>query len=101
MEEKIKEKEAIEASPRIEAYFSSIQESVDICYSVAREARAKGYDPEDRVDIPLARNMAERVEGLISIGAFSPPGTGSAASWCLPLSIRGCWPRQVALIIAA
>jgi DNA polymerase II large subunit len=50
----------------MEKYFKKIEESVRKCYSVAEEARKKGFDPVDKVEIPLARNMAERVEGLIS-----------------------------------
>ena len=33
---------------------------------MAEQARAKGLDPVDSVEIPLAMNMAEKVVGLIS-----------------------------------
>jgi len=55
------------ASPQMEAYFSEINTKLEKCYDVAGKARSKGLDPEDKVDIPLAKNMAERVEGLISV----------------------------------
>ncbi len=57
------------ASKRVHKYFNQIEEGITESYRVAGEMRKKGLDPEDRVDIPLARNMAERVTGLISIAA--------------------------------
>ncbi|MFH1133917.1 MAG: DNA polymerase II large subunit [Nanoarchaeota archaeon] len=63
------------ASPSMEQHFNRIDAEVARCYTLASEARKKGYDPEDRVDIPLAKNMAERVEGLISAVAPQLVGT--------------------------
>ena len=54
------------ASPDMENYFSDIDSKLAKCYKAANKARALGFDPEDKVDIPLAKNLAERVEGLIS-----------------------------------
>jgi len=54
-----------EASPEMQEYFDTIEKNVGKAYSYANKARAKKYDPEDKVDIVLAKNMAERVEGLI------------------------------------
>ena len=34
---------------------------------MASKARKKGYDPDDAVEVQLAKNMAERVVGLISV----------------------------------
>ncbi|MBI2657841.1 DNA polymerase II large subunit [Candidatus Woesearchaeota archaeon] len=48
---------------------AGILENVNAAYKAANEARAKGYDPEDTVNIPLAKDMAERVEGLVSVSA--------------------------------
>ena len=59
----------IVASPAIKKYFEHIESETKRAYAVATEARSKGFDPETRVDIPLAANMAERVVGLISIVA--------------------------------
>jgi len=56
----------MEVSPSMQAYFNRLEKEIKTAYAVATEARAKGYDPEEKVDIPLAENMAERVEGLIS-----------------------------------
>jgi DNA polymerase II large subunit len=64
------------ASPRMKDYFAKIQDGVDKAYAIATEARAQGFDPELFVDIKLAKNMAERVEGLISVVAPQLVGAG-------------------------
>ena len=53
----------------IKEYFQSIENKLKELYDVAEKARSLGYDPVDHVEIPLARNMVERVEGLISVVA--------------------------------
>ena len=53
-------------SPDIEKYFKEIERKVKAAYDIASKSKKEGYDPEDKVDIPLAKNMAERVEGLIA-----------------------------------
>ena len=50
-------------------YFDHMEQEVQVCYDIANKARSKGYDPVDTTEIPLARNMAERVVGLITIVA--------------------------------
>ena len=57
------------ASPKMQKYFEHLQGETERAYIVARDARARGFDPEQTVDIPLAANMAERVVGLISLVA--------------------------------
>ncbi len=47
-------------------YFKHIERKTKEVYALANEARAKGFDPEKKVEIPLARSLAERVVGLIS-----------------------------------
>ena len=47
-------------------YFAKMESDVRNLYSIAREARAKGFDPSDEVEIPLAKSLAEKVVGLIS-----------------------------------
>ena len=54
-------------SQEMEEYFSILELDIKKCYDHANSARQKGYDPDTKVEIPLARDMAERVEGLISI----------------------------------
>ena len=48
-------------------YTDEITKKISAAYKVANAARSKGYDPEETVNIPLAKNMAERVEGLVSV----------------------------------
>jgi len=52
-----------------ENYTKSILKKIDFAYKIANTARSKGYDPEETVNIPLAKNLAERVEGLVSVAA--------------------------------
>ncbi len=49
-----------------EKYFKNLKSQVDVIYSIAEDARAKGLDPVDKVEIPLAMTMADKVVGLIS-----------------------------------
>ena len=69
----------IEASPEIKKYFDNLNKEIGVCYDLAKEARLKGLDPEDEVPIPLAKNMAERVVGLISVVAPQILGTNLTA----------------------
>ncbi len=48
-------------------YFTHIQEQTNACYALAHTARSKGLDPVKNVEVILAKNMAERVLGLISV----------------------------------
>lgn len=50
----------------INEYFSELNDKVKVCYAVAEEARRKGLDPMNKVEIPLAANLAEKCLGLIS-----------------------------------
>ena len=56
-------------SKKMESYFFSIKEEIESAYAIATQARKKGLDPEDFVETPVVENMAERVEGLISVVA--------------------------------
>jgi len=47
-------------------YFLDIEKRTKEVYNIAEEARKKGLDPADHVEIPLAMSMAEKVVGLIS-----------------------------------
>src|SRR3989338_8434460 len=57
----------MQESERLQSYFDEIEKKTMVAYKLASVARKKGYDPEDKVNIPVTRNMAERVEGLISV----------------------------------
>lgn len=52
-----------------EEYFKKLDSDLKKAYDLASKAREKNLDPEPKVDIPLVRDMAERVEGLISVAA--------------------------------
>ncbi|MBI2647247.1 DNA polymerase II large subunit, partial [Candidatus Woesearchaeota archaeon] len=54
---------------RDDGYVNDIIKRVDEAYRIANQARCKGYDPEETVNIPLAQNMAERVEGIVSVAS--------------------------------
>jgi DNA polymerase II large subunit len=56
-------------SAELESYFAELARGLDACMDVARRARAKGLDPETEVEIPIAVDLAERVESLVG-----PPG---------------------------
>lgn len=51
----------------IDSYFKDIEQGVIDTYKIANKARQKGFDPEEQVSTILAKNMAERVEGLIGV----------------------------------
>ncbi len=58
-----------------EQYFKNIEKKTKEVYSVIEKARAKGLDPVDKIEIPLAMTMAEKCVGLIS--TIYPQMTGS------------------------
>lgn len=51
---------------KTQEYFLNLEKNVKIIYNIAEEARKKGLDPKQKVEIPLARSLAEKVVGLIS-----------------------------------
>ncbi|MCL4364829.1 DNA polymerase II large subunit [Candidatus Marsarchaeota archaeon] len=51
----------------IDEYANIMASQFDNAYSVAKEARAKGYDPKEVVEIYPAPDLASRVEGLINV----------------------------------
>lgn len=46
-------------------YFERLEHDTKILYDIANEARAKGLDVETSTEVPLAKDLAERVEGLV------------------------------------
>jgi len=50
----------------LKRYFEVLEKEIDSCYKISNEGRKKGFDTEEKVDIPLAKGIAQRVEGLIS-----------------------------------
>jgi len=65
-------------SEKIGAYFNILEKGINESYIIAKEARIKGFDPENKVDIPLARGISERVEGLISAASEQILNSGVA-----------------------
>lgn len=63
-------------SKQIEEYFFNLDKNMGKCFDIANDARKKGFDPDDEVDILIAKDMAERVEGLISTIAPQIRGKG-------------------------
>jgi DNA polymerase II large subunit len=62
----------IAVSSDMHEYFSKLQEDIDLCYSIAEEARKKGFDPEFEVEIPQALDLASRVEQLVGPKGIAP-----------------------------
>jgi len=88
------------ASPAMQAYFEQITEKVTAAYTIAQKARSKGLDPEKDVAIPLAKNMAERVVGLISVVAPQIVNTSIAARLAELEKKYGLLDWRVGFIIA-
>lgn len=57
----------LQVSPMMDAYHKSLQENLYKAISVAEQARALGIDPKTRVEIPIANDLADRVEALLGI----------------------------------
>lgn len=57
-------------SNRIKSYLDGLEKETLKEYGIAEKARSQGFDPEDKVDIPLANDVAERCEGIV--GALAP-----------------------------
>ncbi|MFC4405313.1 LAGLIDADG family homing endonuclease [Haloarchaeobius iranensis] len=50
-----------------ERYFERIESRLDEAFDLAQRAKASGGDPEPEVEIPTARDMADRVENILGI----------------------------------
>jgi len=46
-------------------YFDRLEAETNELYKIANEARSKGLDVETKTEVPLAKDLAERVEGLV------------------------------------
>jgi len=63
-------------SPGIKKYFDYLDGETKRAYSIAQKARKLGFDPQEFVEIKLAKNMAERVVGIIAVVAPQIVGSG-------------------------
>ena len=50
-----------------ERYFERLEAGLDEAFAVANAARERGGDPTPEVEIPVARDMADRVENILGI----------------------------------
>jgi len=53
--------------PDDERYFARIEDRLDEAWDVAEAAKRQGHDPEPEIEIPVARDMADRVENILGI----------------------------------
>ncbi len=49
------------------SYFDALESDLERAVKIASEARLRGYDPETYPEIPMAKDLADRVENLIGI----------------------------------
>ena len=62
----------VAVSSNMQEYFSNLQEDIKKCYKIANNARKKGLDPELKVEIPQALDLADRVEQLVGPKGIAP-----------------------------
>ncbi|PSQ08829.1 DNA polymerase II large subunit [Halobacteriales archaeon QS_5_70_15] len=53
--------------PEDERYFEGLESRLDEAMAVATRARERGGDPTEDVEIPIAKDMADRVENILGI----------------------------------
>jgi DNA polymerase II large subunit len=54
-----------------ERYFQRLENRLDEAMAVASDARTRGGDPTDEVEIPIAKDMADRVENILGISGVA------------------------------
>ena len=54
-----------------ERYFERIESRLDEAFERAERAKGIGYDPEPEVEIPVAKDMADRVENILGIAGVA------------------------------
>ena len=54
-------------SPEMELYGNSLMDGLNRAIALAKEARSRGLDPSLDVEIPIASDLADRVEALLGI----------------------------------
>jgi DNA polymerase II large subunit len=57
----------LELSPAMQAYEKSLLDELHRAIAIAKEARSRGLDPSLDVEIPIASDLADRVEALLGI----------------------------------
>ena len=90
----------MQMSKTAEQYFEALIKESKKAHDLAMEARKKGYDPANTVEISLAKNMAERVVGLISVLAPQLVGSGVVERIIELEEKYGALDWRISLIIA-
>jgi DNA polymerase II large subunit len=57
----------MQLSPAVEEYFAGLEFSLNKAIEVANAARSRGLDPRTAVEVPVANDIAGRVEALLGI----------------------------------
>ena len=57
----------LQLSPAMEVYGKTLMDGLHRAIAIAREARSQGIDPRTEVEIPIASDLADRVEALLGI----------------------------------
>ena len=57
----------LQRSPAMEAYETTLHSALDAAIKIAKQARSRGLDPSTDVEIPVANDLADRVEALLGI----------------------------------
>ena len=55
----------MEVSPAIARYFDEIESGLEAAMRLAAAARTRGLDPRTEIEIPVASDLADRVEALL------------------------------------
>ncbi|MDR2623535.1 MAG: DNA polymerase II large subunit [Methanobrevibacter sp.] len=74
-------------------YFDRLEKETHVLYEIANQAKAKGFDVETTTEIPLAKDLSERVEGLV--------GPEGIAKRIKELEKEKCSREEVAFAIAS
>ena len=90
----------VEASKDMQKYFAELEEGCMREFKISQDARKKGYDPSENPEIILAKNMAERVIGLISVVAPQLQNTDAVKRIAELEKEYGTLDWRVAFIIA-
>jgi len=88
------------ANKETQKYFLQLQKQCTQIHDIAEQARQQGYDPSTTVEVSLAKNMAERVVGLISVMAPQIKNTKAAERIEELEKKYGLLDWRVALLIA-
>src|SRR3989344_5066091 len=91
---------AMESSIEMQKYFENIEKEVNHCYKIASEVKLLGYDPSSKVTTILAKNLSERVEGIISVLVPQVKNSGIAERIVELESIYGMQDWRIAMIVA-